>query len=109
MKALVTGGAGFIGSNIVSLLLAKRMDVKVLDNLSTGYKKNLEGLPVDFIQGDVRDTKLVESATREVDMIFHLAANIGNVKSLNNPLEDSEINVLGTVNILEAERKSGVG
>lgn len=109
MKALVTGGAGFIGSNLVSLLLAKRMDVKVLDNLSTGYKKNLEGLPVDFIEGDVRDTELVESATREVDMIFHLAANIGNVKSLNNPLEDSEINVLGTVNILEAARKSGVG
>lgn len=109
MKALVTGGAGFIGSNVVSLLLAKGMDVKVLDNLSTGYKKNLEGLPVDFIQGDVRDTKLVESATREVDMIFHLAASIGNVKSMKDPHEDSEINVLGTVNILEAARKSGVG
>lgn len=109
MKAFVTGGAGFIGSNVASLLLAKGMDVKVLDNLSTGYKKNLEGLPVDFIEGDVRDTKLVENATREVDMIFHLAANIGNVKSLNNPLEDAQINVLGTVNILEAARKSGVG
>lgn len=109
MKALVTGGAGFIGSNVVSLLLAKRIDVKVLDNLSTGYKKNLESMPVDFIEGDVRDTELVESATREVDMIFHLAASIGNVKSLNNPREDSEINVLGTLNILEAARKAKVG
>ncbi len=108
MKALVTGGAGFIGSNLVRLLLSKSIYVKVLDNLSTGYRKNLEGLSVDFVQGDVRDKGLVERVVHDVDVIFHLAASIGNVKSLKGPQEDSEINVLGTVNILEAARTSGV-
>jgi len=108
MKALVTGGAGFIGSNLVYLLLAEGMTVKVLDNLSTGYRKNLDGLPVEFIRGDVRDKDLVERISQGIDLVFHLAASIGNVKSLNNPYEDSEINVLGMVNILEAARRAKV-
>jgi len=108
MKVLVTGGAGFIGSNLVKLLLQKDFEVKVLDNLSTGFKKNIEKLDVEFIQGDIRDITLVENITRGVENIFHLAASIGNVKSLKYPREDSEINVVGTVNILEAARKNAV-
>lgn len=108
MKALVTGGAGFIGSNLVRLLIDKEIEVKILDNLSTGYRKNIENLDIDFINGDVRDTDLVEKISRDVTIVFHLAANIGNVKSLNNPIEDSQINVLGTLNVLESARKSNV-
>jgi len=108
MKALVTGGAGFIGSNIVRLLIDKGIEVKILDNLSTGYRKNIENLDIDFINGDVRDTDLVEKISRDVTIVFHLAANIGNVKSLNNPIEDSQINVIGTLNVLESAKKSNV-
>ena len=108
MKALVTGGAGFIGSNIVELLESEEWQVRVLDNLSTGYKKNLKGSDAELMEGDVRDTAMVEKAVAGVDVVFHLAASIGNVKSLNNPQEDSEVNVIGTVNILEAARKAAV-
>ena len=108
MKALVTGGAGFIGSNLVDLLLQQNFDVKVLDNLSTGYGKNIQGNNAELIEGDMRDKDLMNDITKNVDVIFHLAASIGNVKSLNNPQEDSEINVLGTLNILESARKNNV-
>lgn len=108
MKALVTGGAGFIGSNLVRLLLSKSFDVKVLDNLSTGYRKNLHGLGAELIVGDVRNAELTEKVAEGVEVIFHLAASVGNVKSVQNPREDSETNVLGTLNILEAARKAGV-
>lgn len=107
-EALVTGGAGFIGSNLVRLLLKNKIKVKVLDNLSTGYARNLDGVDVQFIQGDIRDTQLTEQVAHGVDMIFHLAANVGRQKSLINPQADSEINVVGTVNVLEAARKAGV-
>jgi UDP-glucose 4-epimerase len=106
--ALVTGGAGFIGSNLVQLLLSHGWQVRVLDNLSTGYAKNLEGLPVSLLKGDVRRYEDVSGAVKGVDVIFHLAASIGNVKSLNNPQEDSEINVIGALNVLEAARKHGI-
>lgn len=108
MKALVTGGAGFIGSNLVRLLLEKGINVRVYDNLSTGYFKNLEGLPVEFTEGDIRNPELLNQASQDIDLIFHLAASIGNVKSLNNPQEDSEVNVIGTLNVLEAARRNKV-
>lgn len=107
-KVLVTGGAGFIGSNLVKLLVNQGISVRVLDNLSTGYIKNLEGIPVEFIQGDVRDVDVTLEAVDGVDTIFHLAAHIGNVRSLEYPLEDAKINVLGAVNILDAAHKVGV-
>jgi len=106
MKALVTGGAGFIGSNVVRLLLRNGFAVRVLDNLSTGYTRNLDGLTVELVQGDVRDKGAVESAVKGTEVVFHLAASIGNVKSLSNPQEDAEVNVIGTVNVLEAARKN---
>jgi len=109
MKALVTGGAGFIGSNIVKLLVQEGNDVAVLDNLSTGYLKNLDPFPtVKFIEGDIRDDKTVNLAVNGVEVIFHLAASVGNTNSIENPKQDSEINVLGTINILEAARKKNV-
>ena len=108
MKALVTGGGGFIGSNLTRLLLAKEWEVRVLDNFSTGYRQNLDGLPVEVVEADVRSSPDVECASEGIDAIFHLAASIGNVKSLENPQEDSEVNVIGTVNVLEAARKHAV-
>jgi UDP-glucose 4-epimerase len=107
-KVLVTGGAGFIGSNLVRLLVEQGVMVRVLDNLSTGYIKNIENLPVEFVQGNICDVNLVKNAVDGMDTIFHLAAHIGNVKSLKHPQEDAQINVLGTVNLLEAARKAGV-
>lgn len=110
MKALVTGGAGFIGSNIVKLLVERGHKVTVLDNLLSGYKCNLNPFPeVNFIKGDVRDAKMVLKAAKGADAIFHLAASVGNIRSIEHPIEDSQINVLGTLNILEAARKYKVG
>ena len=106
--ALVTGGAGFIGSNLVRLLLSKSIRVRVLDDLSTGYRDNLEGLPVDFLEADVRDADVVAKAMQQVHWVFHLAACVGNIRSIEDPCRDGEVNVLGTVNVLEAARRAGV-
>jgi len=108
MKALVTGGAGFIGSNVVRRLVAEGWHVRVLDNLSTGYEANLSGLDVELVKGDVRDPAAVSKAVSGRTHLFHLAASIGNVKSLSDPVEDSDVNVIGTVRLLEAARRAGV-
>lgn len=111
-KVLVTGGAGFIGSNVVGLLSSKGYDVVVLDNLTTGYMENLEGLDdVRFVKGDIRDAALVEEIIRdnEIGTVYHLAGTVGNLKSMELPKEDAEVNVLGTLNLLETARKYGVG
>jgi nucleoside-diphosphate-sugar epimerase len=76
----------------------------VFDNLSTGYKINISHFDVELIHGDVRNRDLLTSAAHGMEVIFHLAAHIGNVKSLQNPVEDSSVNVLGTLNVLEAAR-----
>ncbi|MCG8702366.1 MAG: NAD-dependent epimerase/dehydratase family protein [Bacteroidales bacterium] len=104
MNALVTGGAGFIGSNVVDILLKNNFSVTVIDDLSTGYVKNIDTNKVNFIEGDVRDYNLVLNATKNIDVVFHLAASIGNKKSIDNPVLDSEINVLGTLTVLESAR-----
>jgi UDP-glucose 4-epimerase len=108
MNYLVTGGAGFIGSNICQLLLEDRHQVTVLDNLMSGHEANLHGLKVNFVRGDVRDADLVKKLAAGTDAIFHLAASVGNARSINFPVTDSEINVLGTLNVLEAARHAGV-
>ncbi len=109
MKALVTGGAGFIGSNLVRLLLAEGHEVVVLDNLVSGFRENLKPYPhVNLIVGDIRDASVVQLATRNVEVIFHLAASVGNTRSIDHPLIDSETNVMGTLNLLEAARHSDV-
>ena len=96
-KVLVTGGAGFIGSNIVRRLLREGVaDVVVLDNFSSGCRANIEGLNVRVINGDVRDANAVADATRGCDTVFHLAASVGNARSIADPLGNATANVLGT-------------
>jgi UDP-glucose 4-epimerase len=108
-KVLVTGGAGFIGSNVARLVREKTgADVVVLDNLSSGYRENLDGLAATFVHGDVRDEPVVRSAVAGCDTVFHLAASVGNARSIENPIQDSEVNVLGTLRVLEAARQAGV-
>ena len=112
MRALVTGGAGFIGSNIVSLLLKNTWQVTVLDNLSSGYRRNIEDYTknnkIRFIYGDICNPINVSDACAEVDVVFHLAASVGRQKSLDNPIADSATNLIGTVTILEDMRKRGI-
>jgi UDP-glucose 4-epimerase len=108
-KILVTGGAGFIGSNIVSILVEQGYKVTVLDDLSSGHSCNLDAFQdVEFIQGDVRDEHAVEKSIKGAVGVIHLAASVGNKRSIDNPILDSEINVIGTLRILEACRKAGV-
>jgi len=107
LRALVTGGAGFIGSYIVRRLLEQGGQPVVLDDLSSGYKENL--LPeVKFIKGDVRDRETVEKAMAGCNVVLHLAASVGNKRSIDDPLTDASINVIGTLNVLEAARKHGI-
>ena len=107
MNILVTGGAGFIGSNIVKRLLELGHEPVVLDDLSSGYRKNL--LPeVSFFEGDVRDAELVVRAAEGCGAILHLAASVGNKRSIDHPITDSEINILGTLNVLEAARQHNI-
>jgi UDP-glucose 4-epimerase len=108
-KVLVTGGAGFIGSNLVKYLAENGNSVTVLDNFMSGYRSNLEPYSsIKIIEGDVRDKTAVEKAMQGVEVVFHLAASVGNKRSIERPLIDAEINVLGTLQVLEAARKEGV-
>jgi len=109
MKVLVTGGAGFIGSNIVKKLSIEGNEVVVLDNLMSGYLSNLDNIEnVNFIEGDVRDDSALIAAIKGCEVVFHLAASVGNKRSIDFPLVDAEINVLGTLKVLEAGRNAGV-
>jgi UDP-glucose 4-epimerase len=109
MKILVTGGAGFIGSNIVRLLIEEGHEVMVLDNLLSGHMENLIPFPqAKFIKGDIRDAEQVEQAVKGAEVIFHLAASVGNKRSIEHPLDDSDINVMGTLRILDTARRHGV-
>ena len=104
-RILVTGGAGFIGANLVRLLLDRGYEVTVLDNLSSGRRELLEGLPIKFITGDVLDGMTVQGAVADQDGVVHLAAQTGVPGSLQCPRRDCEINVLGTLTMLEICRK----
>jgi UDP-glucose 4-epimerase len=109
MRALVTGGAGFIGSNLAAELLRQGREVVVLDNLLSGYRSNVEALPgVEFLEGDIRDEDALARCMAGVEVVFHLAAAVGNRRSIDDPVLDAEINVLGTIKVLEAARSAGV-
>jgi nucleoside-diphosphate-sugar epimerase len=108
MRALVTGGAGFIGSNLVELLLAEGHEVVILDNLSSGYAENV--MPAaEFVTGDVSDEGAAHDAMEGCEAVFHLAASVGNTRSIDDPVRDSMVNVIGTLRVLEAARAHGVG
>jgi UDP-glucose 4-epimerase len=109
VKVLVTGGAGFIGSNLVRGLVECGYVVTVLDNLMSGFRCNLDPSPgVRFIEGDVRDEAAVADAIKGAEVVFHLAASVGNKRSIDHPITDAEINVIGTLRVLEAARREGV-
>lgn len=103
MNVLVTGGAGFIGSNLVKALVKQGDEVTVLDNLSSGFEKNIP--ETRLIVGDVRDVSLLQRIMKGIDTVYHLAASVGNKRSVDNPRLDAEINVMGTLSVLEAARK----
>lgn len=107
---LVTGGAGFIGSNLVEKLLEKGYGVRVLDDLSSGKEENIREYlcSIDFVKGDVRDKTVVEKAVKRVDYVVHLAA-LGSVPgSIEDPVTTHDVNVTGTLNVLNAARSSNV-
>ncbi|MGD0177143.1 MAG: NAD-dependent epimerase/dehydratase family protein [Candidatus Bathyarchaeia archaeon] len=112
MKALVTGGAGFIGSHLVEQLLSGGWEVTVLDDFSSGRKENLAAVMADknlrIVNGNILDADTVANSLAEVDACFHLAAVVSNIKSLENPRMVNEVNVSGTINMLEAARKAEV-
>ena len=106
MKVLVTGGAGFIGSHIVEALQGQA-EIVVLDSLRSGYRSNLEGFDVEFIEGDVRDREAVKRAMRGVDYVFHLAALVSVPESMEKIEECIAINANGFVNVLEEAAAAG--
>jgi UDP-glucose 4-epimerase len=109
VRVLVTGGAGFIGSNLVRALLEHGQEVRVLDNFSTGLRANLADVPdVDVIEGELRSYERVHNAVRGVEVVYHLGA-LGSVpRSVQDPLTSSAVNVEGTLNVLLAARDEGV-
>ena len=109
MKALVTGGAGFIGSHIVDSLLADDCEVIVIDNFSTGHRSNLQANDrLQVIEGDIRDRDLLNDAMTGVNKVFHKAAVASVQKTVQDPAGSSEVNYTATLNVLEAARNNGV-
>ena len=101
---LVTGGAGFVGANLIRQLLGSGYRIRVLDNLSVGKLAYLEGLEIDLVEGDILDSRLLGKVVGDVDGIVHLSAQTGVPGSLVDPKRDCEINVFGTLNLLEEVR-----
>jgi len=110
MKYLITGGAGFIGSNIAAHLVEKGEQVRILDNLSSGKQENVEAIldKIEFIEGDVRDFWTVTEAVEGIDYVLHQAALPSVPRSVKNPLTSNSVNINGTLHVLEAARRAGV-
>lgn len=108
MKILITGGAGFIGSHIAELYQSLAKEIRILDNLRTGYRHNLEGLRHTFIEGSVTDRDLVRKAVEGVDYVFHMAALVSVPESMAKPGECVDINIHGLLNVLEEASAAGV-
>jgi len=103
----ITGGAGFIGSNLARRVQANE-PVRVLDDLSSGYRSNLQSLDVEFAEVDVEKDDL-PSRLNGCSRLFHLAASVGNKRAIDHPIRDSQVNVIGTLNVLEGARQNEVG
>ena len=110
MKVLVTGGGGFIGSNLARALAERGDDVRVLDNFSTGNRANLADLAdhVEIVEGELRSYERVHAATRGVEVVFHQGALPSVPRSVQDPLTTSAVNVEGTLNVLLAARDEGI-
>jgi len=110
MRFLITGGAGFIGSNIAARLIENGDQVRILDNFSSGRRENIEGLlnSVEVIEGDIRDYWTVAKAVQGMDYVLHQAALPSVPRSVKNPLTTNAVNINGTLNILEASKEAGV-
>lgn len=108
MKALVTGGAGFIGSNLALALQAQGHDVRLLDNFSTGHRANLEPLDAEVVEGDLRSYERVAAAVGGVEVVFHQGALPSVPRSIQDPLTSTAVNVEGTLNVLLAARDADV-
>ncbi|UCD04591.1 MAG: NAD-dependent epimerase/dehydratase family protein [Candidatus Woesearchaeota archaeon] len=108
-KILITGGAGFIGSNLAEFLLDKGLDVVILDNFSTGSRENIERIKdkIEVLELDVRDIEGLRKNLKDIDYIFHLAAFVSVPESVKKRCETFEINVKGTKNILEIAKEIG--
>jgi len=107
-RVLVTGGAGFIGSHLCRRLVAEGHEVRVLDNLSSGKRGNLGEIDVDLMIGDLRDPSTAEHAVEDAEVILHHAAIASVQYSVEQPLDEQDVNVVGTLRLLEAARKVGV-
>ena len=107
MRVLITGGAGFIGSHIAEYFQGKA-EVRILDSLRSGFRKNLDGLDVEFIEGDIRDRETVAAAMQGVDYVFHLAAMISVPESMSRITECIDINDTGMIVVLEEAARAGV-
>lgn len=107
MRILITGGAGFIGSHLAASWQG-RARVRVLDDLRTGHRRNLVGLDVEFIEGSILDRDILRTAMREVDLVFHLAAQVSVPESVQDPHTCIQINVTGLLNVLAAAEVAGV-
>jgi UDP-N-acetylglucosamine/UDP-N-acetylgalactosamine 4-epimerase len=107
---LVTGGAGFIGSHLVEELLHRGQKVRVLDNFSTGKRENLHGLmdQIELIEGDIRSYHIVREAVQGIDFVLHQGALPSVPRSINDPITTNEVNVGGTLNVLDASKDAGV-
>ena len=110
MRYLVTGGCGFIGSHICEALVAQNAAVRVYDNLASGHERNIAPFrgKVEFVQADVRDRAALKSAMQGVDYVFHEAALVSVFDSVDRPLDNHEINISGTLNVLMAAKEAGV-
>ena len=106
-KVGVTGGAGFVGTNLVRELLKHGHEVIVVDDLSAGLVSNIEGLDIDFVKTSITDFKSLKKALLPADCIFHLAARGSVPRSIQNPRATFEVNVTGTQNVLEVARENG--
>ena len=109
MTVLITGGAGFIGSHLVEHYQGRGVEIRVLDNLRTGYRHNLEGLECRMIEGSITDRVVVREAVRGVDLVFHCAALVSVPESMQEPGECVDINVHGLLNVLEEAAGAGAG
>jgi UDP-glucose 4-epimerase len=108
MRALVTGGAGFIGHHLVRRLVVDGCEVRVLDNFATGSRERLEGLDVELVEGDLRSYERAHTAIRGTDVVFHLGALPSVPRSVQDPLTTGAVNVEGTLNVLLAARDESV-